>query len=78
MKCPKCINSNLAIVGSYIDNDEYESVDVSRYGYCSRCEKTFFWKRTYVLSHPSMINPYAYNDPPKEVIFDIKQYNKGK
>lgn len=67
MKCPKCINSNLAIINSYIDNDDYESVDVCRYGLCPRCGRTFFWKRTYVLSRPSMINPYAYNDPPKEV-----------
>lgn len=68
MKCPKCTNSNLAITSSYIDNDEYESVDISRYGFCPRCGRTFSWKRTYVLSRPSMINPYAYNDPPKEVI----------
>jgi transposase-like protein len=68
MKCPKCINSNLAIINSYIDNDDYESADVCRYGLCPRCGRTFFWKRTYVLSRPSMINPYAYDDPPKEVI----------
>jgi hypothetical protein len=68
MKCHKCINLNLAITSSYIDNDEYESIDVCRYGYCTRCGRTFLWKRTYVLSCPSMINPYAFNDPPKEVI----------
>lgn len=69
MKCPKCINSKLNLMNHYIDSDEDESVIIRRYGYCPKCQKTYSWRRTYVLTYPSMVNPYITNDPPKECNF---------
>lgn len=69
MYCPKCYKSKLNLMSSNITSDEDKYVDILRYGYCPKCKRTFTWTRTYILAHPSMLNPYITNDPPKECDF---------